>query len=369
MFLTASNMAHYLLARGTIPPAVVVDGDFMVVEAGRRNRNYKIIRRDGSGLFVKQIKEIEPMAISTMQREAACYRMSQKSGYEALAGLMPSFVDHDASRHCLTISLLPGGENLTEFHARKKTFPAEIGRLLGAALGSYHQTLRGKTLQTEDLSSFPRMVPWILSFHQNSMQAGNTLSGGVQQLGALIRQYPDLQQNLARLAQGWRYDSIIHGDMKWDNCVVYPGPGGEIAIRIIDWELVDYGDASWDTGAVLQAYLTSWIYSMPLYHDFNPTSFVDKAIYPLEGMYPSIHAFWRSYVQTAGIDKSQAYAYLLRCIEYGAARMVQTVFESLYYSPVMTNHAATLLQVSQNILRNPRQAASALYGFSGELPS
>ena len=38
MFLTASNMAHYLLARGTIPPAVVVDGDFMVIEAGRRNR-------------------------------------------------------------------------------------------------------------------------------------------------------------------------------------------------------------------------------------------------------------------------------------------------------------------------------------------
>lgn len=369
MFLTASNMAHYLLARGTIPPAVVVDGDFMVVEAGRRNRNYKIIRRDGTGLFVKQIKEVEPMAISTMQREAACYRMAQKEGYQALANLMPNFVDHDAARQCLTVSLLPGGENLTEFYARKKAFPAEIGKLLGVALGNYHQTLRGKTLQAEDLSSFPRMVPWILSFHQNSMQAGNTLSGGVQQLGALIRQYPDLQQNLARLAQDWRYDSIIHGDMKWDNCVVYPAPDGEMALRIIDWELVDYGDASWDTGAVLQAYLTSWIYSMPLYHDFNPTSFVDKAVYPLEGMYPSIHAFWRSYVQTAGIDKSQAYAYLLRCIEYGAARMVQTAFESLYYAPVMTNHAAILLQVSQNILRNPRQAASALFGFGGELQS
>ncbi|MFZ3000271.1 MAG: phosphotransferase [Undibacterium umbellatum] len=369
MFLTASNMAHYLLARGTIPPAVVVDGDFMVVEAGRRNRNYKIIRRDGTGLFVKQIKEVEPMAISTMQREAACYRMAQKEGYQALANLMPNFVDHDAARHCLTVSLLPGGENLTEFYARKKAFPAEIGKLLGVALGNYHQTLRGKTLQAEDLSSFPRMVPWILSFHQNSMQAGNTLSGGVQQLGALIRQYPDLQQNLARLAQDWRYDSIIHGDMKWDNCVVYPAPDGEMALRIIDWELVDYGDASWDTGAVLQAYLTSWIYSMPLYHDFNPTSFVDKAVYPLEGMYPSIHAFWRSYVQTAGIDKSQAYVYLLRCIEYGAVRMVQTAFESLYYAPVMTNHAAILLQVSQNILRNPRQAASALFGFGGELHS
>ncbi|MFZ6746213.1 phosphotransferase family protein [Undibacterium sp. JH2W] len=365
--MTASNMAHYLLARGTLPPAVVVDGDFMVVEAGRRNRNYKIIRRDGSGLFVKQIKEVEPMAISTMQREAACYRMAQKPGYEALANLMPHFVDHDAARHCLTIALLPGAENLTEFHGSRKIFPAEVGKMLGTALGSYHQTLRGKTLLTEDLSNFPRMAPWILNFHQTSLMANNTLSGGVQQLGAIIRQYPDLQENLTRLAQGWRYDSIIHGDMKWDNCVVYPGADGELAFRIIDWELVDYGDASWDIGAVLQAYLTSWIYSMPLHMDFNPASFVDKANFPLEGMYPAIHAFWRSYIQTAGIEKSQAPAYLLRSMEYGAARMVQTAFESLYYSPSMSNHAAILLQVSQNILRNPHQAASALLGFGGEL--
>ena len=367
MFLTASNIAHYLLARGSLPPAVLVDGDFMVVEAGRRNRNYKIIRRDGSGLFVKQIKEYEPVSISTMQREAACYRMASQDGYQALAQLMPRLVDHDARRHCLIIGLLPGAENLSEYHLRRKSFPAEVGKMLGTALGSYHQTLRGKSLSSTDLSTFPRTPPWILSYHQTSLQAPGAISGGVQQLAAIIRQHPDMQHNLARLAQGWQYDSIIHGDMKWDNCMVYPDSNGQLAFRIVDWELVDYGDACWDIGAVLQAYLTAWIFSMPLHQETAPERFVDKAAYQLDSMYPALHAFWRSYVQTAGIDKKSAGPYLLRCIEYGAARMLQTAFETLYYSHSMTSHAATLMQVSQNILRNPEQAARSLYGFGGDL--
>ncbi|MCH8617562.1 phosphotransferase [Undibacterium sp. TS12] len=369
MFLTPSNMAHYLLARGTLTPATVVNGDFMVVEAGRRNRNFKIIHRNGSGLFIKQIKDMEAMSISTMQREAACYRMALQEGYHGLAQLMPRMIDHDADRHCLTIDLLPSGENLTEFHQRRHSFPVEIGKMLGVSLGTYHQTLRGKPLRAEDLANFPRTAPWILSFHQTSLMGGNTLSGGVQQLGAIIRQYPDLQNNLMRLARQWQYDSIIHGDMKWDNCVVYPDAEGKLNLRIIDWELVDYGDASWDIGAILQAYLTAWIFSMPLVQENSPEKYVSKAAYQLETMQPAIHAFWRSYTETAGIGKAQANAYLLRCIEYGAARMVQTAFEILYYSNTMTAHAATLLQVSQNILLNPRQAATALYGFPQELSS
>ncbi|HEX5339006.1 MAG TPA: hypothetical protein VFW53_11270, partial [Gallionella sp.] len=84
-------------------------------------------------------------------------------------------------------------------------------------------------------------------------------------------------------------------------------------------------------------------------------------------MQPAIKAFWRSYAETGGVPRQHAAHYLVRCIEYGAARMVQTAFESLYSSPTMTAHAATLLQVSLNILRNPEEAASALYGLGEEV--
>jgi hypothetical protein len=37
MYLTADNLAHYLISSGLISATSVVDGDYTVVETGRRN--------------------------------------------------------------------------------------------------------------------------------------------------------------------------------------------------------------------------------------------------------------------------------------------------------------------------------------------
>ncbi len=366
MFLTASNLVHYLIARGTISVGSVVDGDFLVAEAGRRNRNYKVLRSKAPGLFIKQIKAPDAMAISTLQREAACYRLAQQdSTYRNLAELMPRLIDHDPARHILIVELLATGENLTEYHMRQRRFPTEVGKLLGEGLGRYHQTLRGKVLRPEDLANFPRQPPWILSFHTAYAQMPS-LSGGATQLGQIIGQYPDLRYNLERIRQHWSYDSIIHGDMKWDNCILYSDTEGKDAIRFIDGELVDYGDACGDVGAILQAYITFWIFSMPFATETVPERLVAGATYRLESMFPAIRAFWQGYRAASNLPAAHAYPYLLRCIEYGAARMVQTAFEWLYYTPTINNQCAMLLQLAMNILRNPREAATGLYGLSEE---
>ena len=46
MLLTSTNIVHYLLERGLVSAEQVVDGDYMVVEAPRRNRNFKVMKRD-----------------------------------------------------------------------------------------------------------------------------------------------------------------------------------------------------------------------------------------------------------------------------------------------------------------------------------
>lgn len=366
MFLTASNLVHYLVSRGVVTAGSVVDGDFIVAEAGRRNRNYKVLRANSPGLFIKQVKSADAMAISTLQREAACYRLAQRDpAYRNLADLMPRFVDHDPARHILAVELLPSGENLTEYHMRQQSFPAEIGKLLGEALGKYHSTLRGKPLREEDLANFNRQPPWILWFHQ-SYSTMHGLSGGAKQLGEIVGKYPDLAYNLERIRQHWRFDSIIHGDMKWDNCLIYSDTDGKSVIKVIDWELVDYGDACWDVGAILQAYLTFWIFSMPFATETQPERLIAGAGYRLESMHPAIRAFWKTYQETSGIPKAQAYSYLIRSVEYGAARMVQTAFEWLYHTPTINNQCAMLLQVALNTLRDPREAATGLYGLAGE---
>src|SRR5215831_10150500 len=125
MILTRYNLADYLLERGLLSFESIVDGDLMVVEAARRNRNFKVIRKNQPGYFVKQIKEWEPQSIATLQCEATCYWLAQNDprlSATDLVQLMPRYYFYDASRHALVTELLPEGENLSEYHRRLAKF-------------------------------------------------------------------------------------------------------------------------------------------------------------------------------------------------------------------------------------------------------
>jgi len=153
--------------------------------------------------------------------------------------------------------------------------------------------------------------------------------------------------------------------MKWDNCIIYAKPeeNDELNLKIVDWELADLGDACWDVGAIFQAYLSFWILSMQMLGDPSPAQLVDMAQYPLEKMQPAIQTFWKTYVHTMQMDDTVSREWLERSVKYGAARMIQTAYECLSFSPQITANALCLLQVSLNILKSPQEAISDLLGM------
>ena len=55
MIITAENIVHYITDKNFITSESVVDGDFTVVDMTRRNRNFKIVRKQSRGYFVKQV--------------------------------------------------------------------------------------------------------------------------------------------------------------------------------------------------------------------------------------------------------------------------------------------------------------------------
>jgi thiamine kinase-like enzyme len=366
MFLTASNIVHYLCAQGTISTASVVNNDFCILEVGRRNRNYMLLRKQEPGLFIKQVGSTDVMSVSTLEREAACYRLVQQNPvFQPMAALMPRLVAHDSTRHVLTTELLPEAESLNEFFQRKKQFPESMGRLLGESLALCHSLLQRHQLSAKDVESLPRQVPWILSFHQTHSHM-TTQGGATAVLVPILAQYPEFYQNLERLKHGWRYDSIIHGDVKWDNTMVYRDHHGQEKLAMIDWELVDYGDAAWDVGGAFHAFLASWMYTMPFHTQADLSKLMAGAVCHLEQLFPAIRAFWSAYCEARGIVAEYRLPYLLRCIEFAAVRLIQTTFEHLTHTQTMSQMGAMLLQVSQNILSNPREAARELFGLSQE---
>lgn len=366
MVITSNNICYYLLERGLITAESVVDGDFMVIDVSRRNRNFKIIRRQFPSFFIKQIQNWEPQAVATLQCEATCYWLAQNdSDLSGLALLTPRYHLYDPSRHILITELLPEAENLSDYHRRLSKFPVEIAVKIGRALGTYHRENIDKLKDGPQSAHFPKRVPWILSINQKNSQLFGALSAANSQLFNIVQTYPEFDQALDELRTRWKFDSLIHGDMKWDNCVVYRanGDGKELGFKIVDWELADIGDRRWDVGAILQAYLSFWIMSIPVNSEMSPAQFVELAQYPLEDMQPAIRAFWKAYLETLQLEGPEGAELLETCVQYGAARMIQTAYEYMQFSPQITPSALYLLQVSLNILKSPKEAIAHLLGM------
>jgi hypothetical protein len=357
MHLNVANLAYYLIERGLLSASGIVAGDLTILDSSRRNRNFKVFRATESGLFIKQMREMQADAMLTLKREAACYELARDDS--TLSRLMPRLISYDAGRHVLIVELLPDAESLADYHAREKTFPIEIGRMLGEGLGLYHAHASA-LLQNDTLRALMAcQVPVILSLGRGGHSALGQYGRIGPALSSLIQQHTDFQALLDGLGTEWRCDSLIHGDMKWDNVLVFPAPAGR-DFRIVDWEMADFGDAAWDVGAVLQSFLAVWILSMPIASGLPPERYVSMAAQPLETMRPVLRTFWEAYAATRDFSVDQRKAELERCMRFGAARLVWAALEQRLFVPQLDPAATALLQVSMNVLQDPARAVTEL---------
>lgn len=366
MVITPQNVIHYLIGKGIESPEVIVDGDFISVDTSRRCRNVKVIRKEGLGYFFKQAKQPEPQLINSLQREATCYWLAEhEPSFAALKPLLPKYVYYDPAQVVLLVGLLPESENLTEYHYRTQSFPLPLAEQLGRALGSYHKGISEQFLQHPRAAIFPKELPWILSFHQQQRNLMIGLSQGNHQLHELINRYPELPQKLSELQAGWAINGLVHGDMKWDNVVVYASeenPEGE-ALKVIDWELADLGDTAWDTGAIFQSYLSFWVVNMQIGSGAIGPQVVIETPFALEKMQPAINGFWAAYADTMQLQGEAREQMLERCMKYAAVRMIQTTYEHLANATQMAPHTINLMQLSMNILNQPKDAIRQLLGL------
>jgi thiamine kinase-like enzyme len=164
---------------------------------------------------------------------------------------------------------------------------------------------------------------------------------------------------------GWRRDALIHGDLKWENCVVLPPEteDGAPGLRIVDWEMADFGDACWDVGSIFQAYLCFWILSIQAADTAPPERLPQLAQVPLERMQPAMRSFWHAYARTLGADEEDAAERLRRSALYAAARMIQTAWEHTAFVPTVSANVLCIMQVAMNILLRPDDAVRTLFGI------
>lgn len=360
MVLTERSLVHYLLDRGLLDLDSIVDGDLQVAEGGGRNRHFRVTHRRRPGLFVKQVRGWGPDERATLTTEARCYHLAASDpGFSPLATLVPGFRAFDSSRSILVVELVAGGENLGDALRRRATLPAGIARTLGEGLGRWHRAASGLASGHPALTSFPRRQPWILSAPSLGPAATGPLSPANLRLLEIVRGHPGFEGALAGLRSRWQPWCLIHGDLKWENVLVVEEGDGRPGVRLVDWEMASLGDGLWDAAGVVQAFLTTWVLSMPA-GALSPGETEARARIPLSALLPSLHAFWQGYLDATETPESVARGLAPDLAAAAGARLIQTAYELSFRDAELRPTVVFLLQLALNLLTRPREAARDL---------
>ena len=351
MLLTARNVPLYLVGRGLMTSESIVDGPVVVSDVSRRNRNFKVTRGEEPGFFVKQAARSDPISIETVRRDARCYWLAtHEAEFAMLAPLLPRYHDFDVARSVLVTTLLDRAETVYQLHLRLGAMPTDVAESLARAVAYYHVAFR--TLPSSATSrAFPRMAPWILVSGDSTALPPALLTPAGLELLQLVRAR-GVERALAARRATWRVETLMHGDLKWDNCLRVTGNAGA-SIRIVDWEIADVGDPAWDVGSILQAYLA---HSCFMTAAAAASSDSDR----FRAAQPAMRAFWSTYVAAAHVADSGAL--LERSTALAAARLVQTAYESLYMSSTLTPSAVDLLEVAARLLSAGANAYRIIFG-------
>jgi hypothetical protein len=362
--LAHADIPRYLLSRRLLRPSSIVNDRLEVVEVSRRNRAFRVTTDGGPCYFLKQ--GTGPDRSTTVAHEAMVYRMFGSSAdAEGLRHYLPDHIAFDAERGLLVLELLRSSEDLASYHRRTGRFSISLARRLGTALSTLHRQGTAATGQAA-FGPFSGRRPWALYLDTPSLATVQDLSAANLRLIGIVQSSAEFRERLRLLRRGWRSDTLIHHDIKWQNCLVQPRSGSSrvTELKLVDWEFADWGDACWDAGAVLGNYLGSWVMSVPISGNDPPGHYLELAAHPLSAMQPAIAAYWRAYERGMALDAESSREWLDRAVAYAAVRLLQTCHEQMRESTRLSGNVVAMLQLSLNILRRPREAAVHLLGLS-----
>jgi aminoglycoside phosphotransferase (APT) family kinase protein len=341
--LKQSQVAHYLVSLGLVNPRAVLEEDLIVTDVSRRNSVFLATTSSGPTYVIKQAGAD---TLQTLASEAAVLHALERM--PEVARLAPELAHYDPRAVRLVLrspaGTLPWGE--------QRRIPRLGARALGHALATIHAASPGVGASAAGVEHL-----WGLSLPEPSLERVRDLSGGALDLLARLQASRELCDRLRRLREEPAGGGFVHGDLRWDNCMATAAPGARRRTRVllIDWELAGPGEPAADVGAALAEYLRQWVGSIPIVDPAEPGRLAGGARYPLDAMKPAMRAFWEAYRRARPVA-------VRRVAELTGVRLLQTAFEHAQGLTIVTAHVIALLQLADNVLRTPEQAAWTLMG-------
>ena len=320
-----------------------------VADTSRRNHVFVATGNGSTAFIVKQSRSSDDPAVA---REASVLRTL--AVVDGLDGLLPRVVAHDASRGILVLETESGGRNLREQFARRR-FSVALARACGRALARLHRSPPGAAGARP-----PGLDPaWPLSWHRPWLETLSELSAAGVELLRMTQSSAALCAALDELRDSCRGETLIHGDVRWDNWIALPAAPsrGRSRIVVADWELAGPGDPCMDVGAVLGEYLLAWLESIPVADGRDPGRLLSHAQVPLDRLRPSLSTFWSAYGEAGGARSRS------RAVRFAAVRLIQAAVEQTRDSSELRPRTVIVMQLAANLLERPGEAADRVLGL------
>lgn len=355
MRLTTKNVTPYLVDKGFLSPTDLINGDYQMTQQQSRNCIFQISLGPASGLFVKQLVQMDPQNVYLMQKDATVHHLvNHAEFYEPLKKYVPEYLGYDPSRQVLVTENFVNAANLFEAYNTANEIAEEDAKEIADILFHLHQDITEEIKTNKGLQFFNRDLPWILKVMEMPLEGQPVLQ--------LVKNDAFLYQQLHELSQEWQGNSMTHGDIKFVNFLkIYQD--NQPQIKLIDWEIANIGDPLWDVAGFFQSYLSFWaMYQSPSMK--MPQNQGKPVLWTLENCKNSTQVFWKQYVENHGWEAEEAEQKLVKAAKMTAARLLQTAKETNFINPKELQESSVMMvQLAQNIFKSPLQAAADLLGI------
>jgi len=327
-----------------------------VADVSRLNRVFLVTAEDERCLILKVGERPE----AGVPREARVLQRLWSLGDEALSAFVPAVVGYDEAERVLILEAAPDARDLARHHAGGR-FSRVLAGQAGQALARLHElspgVLRGLSGEVDPT--------FALRVHEPDWEAISDMSAAAIELTRIIQSSDELCTRLDDLLSSWSEESVIHGDVRWDNCIAVRDAGthGWTRLRLIDWEHSAPGDPSLDIGAFLGEYLRAWLQSIPIVDPEDPGRLLGNARLPLRRMRPALRAFWDAYTRHRRSCPGELGRRLHRATLFAASSVLMVALEQAQTLAELRPGVLGLVRLSENILRRPDEAADHLLGF------
>jgi hypothetical protein len=369
--LDVDSVFPFLLDRGLIDLAWIIDGTLTIRSIPRRNRNLQVEGPEGRGYLIKQPELSAHGGHATLRCESMFHEFCREEpAASALTLFLPRLVHSLDEEARLVFELISDAIPLQIRPAAQggRDHDMKAARALGHALATVHRVFRQVDLDRDPrMDWLPRTLPSILKFHQPGPEKRAGMSRAHLEILRVLQAHPGFGDHLDRSTRSWRPQTLIHGDIRFDNVLVRPpraeDEGDAVALWLVDWEMVQIGDPAWDLAGALQDFLVIWVSSMPLSEGLSSEEMTARARVPLDDLRIASRALWAGYRAVAGLDVAEAAGLLRRAVAFAAVRLIQSAFEFAAESDQLVGEPVLLLQIGANLLGDPELGQVQLFGI------